>query len=116
LIKDSEALKSPRYAIGAGFKAKEHKHKFAFSPRQLGRLVNSNKSLLAFYAFSGLAGLERGLRTDRHCSLSSKETVLDGFVFFNGANNNLILRDTNKRASKEEEALALFAITKAMST
>jgi Ca2+-transporting ATPase len=72
--------------------------------------------LSAFYAFGGLAGLERGLRTDRRYGLSSEETFLDDFVFFYSANNNLILRDTNIRALKEEEALAPVAIATAIST
>jgi hypothetical protein len=112
LIKDGEALKLPCYSIGASFKTKQNKRKFAFSPAQLSRLVNSNKSLLVFYAFDSLAGLERGLRTDCHYSLSLNKTVLNDFT-----NNNLILRDIDIRAlNKEDEASVLVAITKATST
>jgi Ca2+-transporting ATPase len=116
LIQDGEASRSPRRPGAASFKAKENKHRFAFSPGQLGRLVNSNKSLPVFYAFGGLAGLERGLRTDRRCGLSSEETVLDEFVFSDGANHNLVPTDTETRASTEEEALAPVAIARLAST
>ena len=112
LTKGGEALESPRQGTGASFKTKQNKRKFAFSPAQLSRLVNSDKSLSAFYAFDGLAGLERGLRTDRRCGLSLDETVLDDF-----ANNDLIPRDTGIRTSKEEgEGLASVAIARATST
>jgi hypothetical protein len=60
LIKDGEALRSPRRSPGAaGFKAKENKHKFAFSPGQLGRLVTPTKAcqsstgLVALLAWKG---------------------------------------------------------------
>ena len=56
-------------------------NKFAFSPGQLSKLLNP-KSLSAFYALGGLAGLEKGLRTDRHTGLSPDEDVLDGTVSF----------------------------------
>lgn len=102
LTKDGVAPKSPRLGLVAGFKAKEIKHKFSFSPGQLGRLVSPSKNLPIFYAFGGLAGLERGLQTDRRSGLSSEETVLDDTVSLYGANSNLIPRDANKRASKEE--------------
>jgi hypothetical protein len=71
--------------------------------------------LPVFYRFGGLAGLERGLRTDRHCGLSSEETVLDEFVF-DGANHNLAPADTETGASTEEEALAPVAIARLTST
>ncbi|RDL35879.1 Calcium-transporting ATPase [Venustampulla echinocandica] len=51
--------------------------KFAFSHTQLDELVNE-KSLTAYRASGGLAGLERGLRTDRRSGLSVDETILDG--------------------------------------
>jgi Ca2+-transporting ATPase len=122
LIKDGEVLKSPvstrsfRHSLG-GFKAKENKHKFSFSPEQLGTLVNYNKPLSKFYEFDGLAGLERGLRTDRRSGLSSEETVLDGVVTsFPGANDTLISRDTNTRTSEGGEDLAPVTIARASTT
>ncbi|KAK4032723.1 hypothetical protein C8A01DRAFT_20241 [Parachaetomium inaequale] len=56
-------------------------NKFAFSPGQLSKLLNP-KSLDAFYALGGLAGLEKGLRTDRNAGLSTDESALDGAVNF----------------------------------
>jgi Ca2+-transporting ATPase len=56
-------------------------NKFAFSPGQLSKLLNP-KSLDAFYALGGLAGLEKGLRTDRNAGLSTDESALDGAVKF----------------------------------
>ncbi|ROV99672.1 hypothetical protein VSDG_03041 [Cytospora chrysosperma] len=56
-------------------------NKFAFSPGQLSKLFNP-KSLHAFYAMGGLAGLEKGLRTDVKSGLSSDEDTLDGAVSF----------------------------------
>jgi Ca2+-transporting ATPase len=57
---------------------------FAFSPGQLNKLINP-KSLAAFYALGGLAGLEKGLRTDRRAGLSVDEIDLDGTVTFEEA-------------------------------
>ncbi|PTB65191.1 cation transporting ATPase [Trichoderma citrinoviride] len=45
---------------------------FAFSPGQLGKLINP-KSLAAFVALGGLAGLEKGLHSDRRAGLSVEE-------------------------------------------
>ena len=56
-------------------------NKFAFSPGQLSKLLNP-KSLHAFYAMGGLAGLEKGLRTNKHSGLGVDEDSLDGAVTF----------------------------------
>lgn len=56
-------------------------NKFAFTPGQLSKLFNP-KSYDAFYALGGLAGLEKGLRTNRETGLSVDETTLDGTVPF----------------------------------
>ncbi len=56
-------------------------NKFSFSPGQLSKLLDP-KSLNAFYALGGLAGLEKGLRTNRSSGLSVDEDVLDGCVAF----------------------------------
>ncbi|KAF9879095.1 p-type calcium ATPase [Colletotrichum karsti] len=58
--------------------------KFAFSPGQLSKLLNP-KSLNAFYALGGLAGLEKGLRTNRKTGLSVDENTVDGTVSFEEA-------------------------------
>jgi Ca2+-transporting ATPase len=57
---------------------------FAFSVGQLNKLINP-KSLAAFYALGGLAGLEKGLRTNRRAGLSIDESDLDGTVTFDEA-------------------------------
>ncbi|TEA13833.1 Calcium-transporting ATPase 2 [Colletotrichum sidae] len=59
-------------------------NKFAFSPGQLSKLLNP-KSLNAFYALGGLAGLEKGLRTNRKTGLGVDEDHLDGSVTFEEA-------------------------------
>ncbi|KAI8932108.1 hypothetical protein NX059_010993 [Plenodomus lindquistii] len=56
-------------------------NKFAFSPGQLNKMLNP-KSLAAFIAVGGLAGLEAGLRTDVNEGLSLEETGLSGTVSF----------------------------------
>src|SRR6185295_1773376 len=53
----------------------------AYVPGQLSKLLNP-KSLNAFYALGGLAGLEKGLRTNRNSGLSADETGVDGTVTF----------------------------------
>ncbi|KAF1921352.1 hypothetical protein BDU57DRAFT_584509 [Ampelomyces quisqualis] len=52
-------------------------NKFAFSAGQLNKMLNP-KSLPAFVALGGLAGLEAGLRTDVQAGLSLEETEFDG--------------------------------------
>ncbi|KAI1187470.1 calcium-translocating P-type ATPase [Nemania serpens] len=56
-------------------------NKFAFSPGQLSKMLNP-KNHSAFYAMGGLAGLEKGLRTNRDTGLSVDEVALDGAVTF----------------------------------
>ncbi|KXX72931.1 Calcium-transporting ATPase 2, partial [Madurella mycetomatis] len=84
-------------------------NKFAFSPGHLSKLLNP-KSHDAFYALGGLAGLEKGLRTNRDSGLSVDETNLDGAVAFEdvapkgtpkyGANGNTepVVREGNLAA------------------
>ncbi|KAF2736867.1 calcium-translocating P-type ATPase [Polyplosphaeria fusca] len=59
-------------------------NQFAFSPGQLGKLINP-KSLAAFYSLGGLRGLEKGLRTSCSSGLSVDETGLNGVVSFEEA-------------------------------
>ncbi|OBR02860.1 Calcium-transporting ATPase [Colletotrichum higginsianum IMI 349063] len=54
---------------------------FAFTPGQLNKMFNP-KSLAAYYALGGLAGIEKGLRSDRKAGLSLDEVHLDGRVSF----------------------------------
>ncbi|KAJ5130506.1 uncharacterized protein N7515_006545 [Penicillium bovifimosum] len=56
-------------------------NRFAFSPGELNKLLNP-KSLAAFQALGGLAGLGRGLRTDLNAGLSIDEGRLEGTVSF----------------------------------
>ena len=92
-MKGDETLK-PDPGTKSDFTAKDNK--FAFSPGQVSKLPKP-KSLSAFYAWDGLIGLEKGLRTDRRYDLSAYETVLGSYVFFDGA--NVLSRDG--AASKE---------------
>ncbi|KAK7414840.1 plasma membrane calcium [Neonectria punicea] len=57
---------------------------FAFSPGQLSKLINP-KNLPAFLALGGLAGLEKGLRTDSRAGLGADEGKLSDSVSFEDA-------------------------------
>lgn len=57
---------------------------FAYTPGMLNKMLNP-KSLAAFYKLGGLAGLEKGLRTDRHAGLSVDEAHLEGAISFEAA-------------------------------
>ncbi|KAL1632876.1 plasma membrane calcium, partial [Diplodia intermedia] len=78
-----DALK-PDPGTEADFEVDGGTNAFAFSPGQLNKLLNP-KSLPAFAALGGLAGIERGLRTDRNAGLSVDETTLAGAVSFDEA-------------------------------
>lgn len=81
VIPDSEAL-VPDKGTEADFQRENNP--FAFTPGQMGKLFNP-KSLGAFHALGGMAGLERGLRCDRVAGLSVDEKNLDGSVSFDEA-------------------------------
>ena len=68
-LKDESALK-PDQGKEADFEVEDNP--FAYSPGQLGKMFNP-KSLSAFYQLGGLAGLEKGLRTNRNTGLSPDE-------------------------------------------
>lgn len=78
LINDPEALR-PDPGTEADFNRPNNK--FAFTPGMLNKLINP-KSLSAFYHLGGLAGIEKGLRSNRETGLSVDETHLDGTVSF----------------------------------
>ena len=80
-INDEDALK-PDPGTEADFQVVDNK--FAFSPGQLGKLLNP-KDYAVFHALGGLDGIEKGLRTDRFAGLSVDETQLDGTVSFANA-------------------------------
>ncbi|EKG21343.1 ATPase P-type H+ transporting proton pump [Macrophomina phaseolina MS6] len=69
---------------GAEDDFKVENNSFAFSPGQLNKLLNP-KSLPAYVALGGLAGIEKGLRSDRNAGLSVDETTLQGTVSFDEA-------------------------------
>lgn len=81
VLGDDVALQ-PDPGTEADFEVEDNK--FAFTPGQLMKMYNP-KSLGAFHAMGGLAGLEKGLRTDRKAGLSMDETTLDGEVTFEEA-------------------------------
>jgi Ca2+-transporting ATPase len=81
IMNDPEALEAdPGYE--GDFTCEENS--FAYTIGQLNKLINP-KSLSAFYALGGLAGLEKGLRTNRKSGLSVDEADLDGTVTFEDA-------------------------------
>jgi P-type Ca2+ transporter type 2C len=81
IMNDDEAL-TPDPGTEEEFEVVDNS--FAFSQGQLNKLINP-KSLSAFHALGGLAGLEKGLRTDRRSGLSVDESDLDGTVSFEEA-------------------------------
>ncbi|KKZ68561.1 Ca2+-transporting ATPase [[Emmonsia] crescens] len=81
ITKDIDALK-PDPGTEDDFLVEDNK--FAFTPGQLNKMLNP-KSLSAFYALGGLAGLEKGLRSNCQTGLSLDETVLEGTVSFEEA-------------------------------
>ncbi|CEJ91712.1 Putative ATPase, P-type, calcium-transporting, PMCA-type [[Torrubiella] hemipterigena] len=81
IMKDDTALK-PDVGTEADFEVDNNP--FAFTPGQLNKMFNP-KSLPAFYQLGGLAGIEKGLRTDRKAGLSVDENKLAGNVSFEDA-------------------------------
>jgi Ca2+-transporting ATPase len=78
IMNDENALK-PDQGKEEDFKVEDNP--FAFSPGMLGKMFDP-KSLSAFYKLGGLAGIEKGLRSNRTTGLSVDETSLDGAVSF----------------------------------
>ena len=100
VINDAEAL-HPDPGTEADFEVEDNS--FAFSQGQLNKLINP-KSLSAFYALGGLAGLEKGLRTNRRAGIGVDETDLDGTVSFEEA------RDAaGKQSSPDDDSKAPVA-------
>jgi P-type Ca2+ transporter type 2C len=81
ILPDEEALKPD-----AGTEGEFHadNNPFAFAPGHMTKLLNP-KSLGAFHALGGLAGIEKGLRTNRNAGLSMDESKLEGTVAFDEA-------------------------------
>lgn len=81
IMNDVEAL-NPDPGTEEDFQVEDNN--FAFSQGQLNKLINP-KSLSAFFALGGLAGLEKGLRTDVKAGIGMDESDLDGTVTFDEA-------------------------------
>jgi len=81
VLSDSEALQPDKGTEDDFVRAN---NPFAFAPGHMTKLTDP-KSLGAFHAVGGLAGLEKGLRTDRGSGLSMDEEHLDGSVSFEEA-------------------------------
>ncbi|KAG4424257.1 hypothetical protein IFR04_002661 [Cadophora malorum] len=92
---DKEAL-SPDPGTEKLFEVEENP--FAFSPGQLSKFLNP-KSLSAFYAVGGIAGLEKGLRTNVVSGLSLDEKDLDGEVTFEQATAAGYKEDANGKSN-----------------
>ncbi|KAF2722634.1 calcium-translocating P-type ATPase [Polychaeton citri CBS 116435] len=84
VLSDDEALKPDP---GTEDDFDRDNNPFAFAPGHMTKLLNP-KSLGAFHALGGLAGLEAGLRTNRHTGLSMDEQHLDGAVSFKEATSS----------------------------
>lgn len=78
IMNDENALKPD---IGKEDDFKVDDNPFAFTPGALNKMFDP-KSLSAFWKLGGLAGLEKGLRTDRKTGLSVDEAALSGHVSF----------------------------------
>ncbi|KAH6673701.1 calcium-translocating P-type ATPase [Halenospora varia] len=89
ILKDEEALEPDP---GTEHLFEVENNKFAFTPGQLSKLLNP-KSLSAFFKLGGIAGLEKGLRTNRTSGLSVDETGLDGVTTFESATGAAIPPD-----------------------
>jgi Ca2+-transporting ATPase len=75
-------------------------NKFAFSPGVLGKLYNP-KSLAAFYALGGLAGMEMGLRTNIRAGLSMDETTFPDSVTFDDVKDYVRASQESPDSSKD---------------
>ncbi|KAI1650841.1 calcium-translocating P-type ATPase [Daldinia loculata] len=96
IMKDDDALK-PDQGKEADFEVENNP--FAYSPGQLTKMFNP-KSLSAFYKLGGLAGMEKGLRTNRDTGLSPDEKHLEGKISFEEATN----RSSSKLANEGLES------------
>lgn len=82
VLEDAESALRPDPGTEADFKVDNNP--FAFSPGQLNKLLNP-KSLSAFQALGGLAGIATGLQTDLKSGLSIDETNIASPVSFQDA-------------------------------
>ncbi|GAB1315925.1 plasma membrane calcium [Madurella fahalii] len=85
IVNDANALK-PDQGKEDDFKVVDNP--FAFSPGMLNKMFDP-KSLSAFWKLGGLAGIEKGLRSNRKTGLSLDETSLAGSVSFEDATRHV---------------------------
>jgi len=83
---------------------------FAYTPGELNKMFDP-KSLPAFYKLGGLAGLEKGLRTDRTAGLSVDEAALAGTVTV-GAKEGEALAKSESHAQRADASTELFSSRK----
>jgi P-type Ca2+ transporter type 2C len=100
IMNDKDALKADQ-GHEADFEVENNP--FAFSPGQLNKFFNP-KSLPAFYKVGGLAGLEKGLRTNRKSGLGVDETHMDGRVTFEEATQGSKLANEGTTGDLKEPA------------
>ncbi|KAK0960895.1 plasma membrane calcium [Friedmanniomyces endolithicus] len=81
VLPDNEALRPDK---GTEEDFNRPNNPFAFAPGHMTKMLNP-KSLGAFHAVGGIAGLEKGLRTDRDAGLGGDENRLAGSVSFEEA-------------------------------
>ncbi|KAI1494956.1 hypothetical protein F5X96DRAFT_422518 [Biscogniauxia mediterranea] len=105
IMNDVDALK-PDQGKEADFEVENNP--FAFSPGELTKMFNP-KSLSAFYKLGGLAGLEKGLRTNRDTGLSVDEKHLDGAVSFEEATSKASPKLAHEGVESPEKPLARTA-------
>ncbi|OJJ00436.1 hypothetical protein ASPVEDRAFT_51620 [Aspergillus versicolor CBS 583.65] len=83
-------------------------NRFPFSPGQLNKMLNP-KSLAAYHALGGLAGLGKALRTDLKSGLSSDETRLHGnLVYVPETSSYELLNETTANSNGTEGADSQF--------
>ncbi|KAK0742473.1 hypothetical protein B0T21DRAFT_361461 [Apiosordaria backusii] len=95
---DPNALK-PDQGKEADFQVNDNP--FAYTPGQLNKMFDP-KSLSAFYKLGGLAGLEKGLRSNRSTGLSTDEAALPGRVTFEESTAHISA--SNKAATEGSES------------
>ncbi|KAI0594150.1 hypothetical protein F4775DRAFT_596531 [Biscogniauxia sp. FL1348] len=105
IMNDADALK-PDQGKEADFEVENNP--FAFNPGELTKMFNP-KSLSAFYKLGGLAGLEKGLRTNRDTGLSVDEKHLDGTVSFEEATSKTSPKLSDEGAESPQKPLARTA-------
>lgn len=86
---------------GREYEFETHDNKFAFSVGQLNKMFNP-KSIEAFVALGGLAGLEKGLRTNLVRGLDDREEQLEGEITFEEAvNASTVSNNSSDRPNTE---------------